>query len=105
MRLYYHSKRPEKYWQEDCACICDWWALAMRGHNAAFPLSSHADFEQLVSFIKACTPEKLYIFTGFAEELRRLIRTQLGLEAKAVPSVSQRTLSDGYQRSRLEFPA
>ncbi len=72
------------------------WALAMRGHNAAFPLSSHADFEQLVSFIKACTPEKVYIFTGFAEELRRLIRTQLGLEAKAVPSVSQRTLSDDY---------
>ncbi len=72
------------------------WALSMRGRNAAFPLSSHADFEQLVSFIKACTPKKVYVFTGFAEELRRLIRTELGLEAKAVPSVNQRTLSDDY---------
>jgi putative mRNA 3-end processing factor len=72
------------------------WALSMRGRNAAFPLSSHADFEQLVSFIKACTPEKVYIFTGFAEELRRLIRTELGLEVKAVPSINQRTLSDDY---------
>jgi Cft2 family RNA processing exonuclease len=72
------------------------WALSMRGRNAAFPLSSHADFEQLVSFIKACNPQKVYIFTGFAEELRRLIRTELGLEAKAVPSINQRTLSDDY---------
>ncbi|HWY27889.1 MAG TPA: MBL fold metallo-hydrolase [Candidatus Sulfotelmatobacter sp.] len=72
------------------------WALSMRGRNAAFPLSSHADFEQLVSFIKACNPGKVYIFTGFAEELRRLIRTELGLEAKAVPSMNQRTLSDDY---------
>jgi len=68
----------------------------MRGRNAAFPLSSHADFEQLVSFIKACSPRKVYIFTGSAEGLRRLIRTELGLEAKAVPSINQRTLSDDY---------
>src|SRR5881397_1063532 len=72
------------------------WALSMRGRNAAFPLSSHADFEQLVSFIKACSPRKVYIFTGSAEGLRRLIRTELGLEAKAVPSINQRTLSDDY---------
>ncbi len=72
------------------------WALSMRGRNAAFPLSSHADFEQLVSFIKACDPQRVYIFTGFAEELRRLIKTELGLDAKAVPSINQRTLSDDY---------
>jgi putative mRNA 3-end processing factor len=72
------------------------WALSMRGRNAAFPLSSHADFEQLVSFIKACDPEKVYIFTGFAEELGRSIKSELGLEARAVPSINQRTLSDDY---------
>jgi putative mRNA 3-end processing factor len=72
------------------------WALSLRGRNAAFPLSSHADFEQLVSFIKACDPEKVYIFTGFAEELGRSVRSELGLEARAVPSINQRTLSDDY---------
>jgi putative mRNA 3-end processing factor len=72
------------------------WALSLRGRNAAFPLSSHADFEQLVSFIKACDPEKVYIFTGFAEELGRSIKSELGLEARAVPSINQRTLSDDY---------
>jgi len=72
------------------------WALSLRGRNAAFPLSSHADFEQLVSFIKACDPERVYIFTGFAEELRRSVKSELGLEARAVPSINQRTLSDDY---------
>src|SRR5712692_6348244 len=68
------------------------WALSLRGRNAAFPLSSHADFEQLVSFIKACQPEEVYIFTGFAEELKQSVRSKLGLEAKAVPAINQRTL-------------
>jgi putative mRNA 3-end processing factor len=72
------------------------WALSLRGRNAAFPLSSHADFAQLVSFIKACDPEKVYIFTGFAEELGRSVRFELGLEARAVPSINQRTLSEDY---------
>ncbi len=72
------------------------WALSLRGRNAAFPLSSHADFEQLVSFIKACDPERVYIFTGFAEELGRSVKSELGLEARAVPSINQRTLSDDY---------
>jgi putative mRNA 3-end processing factor len=68
------------------------WALSMRGRSAAFPLSSHADFEQLFSFIKACSPKRVYVFAGFAEELRRLVRRELGLEAKSVPSLNQRTL-------------
>ena len=72
------------------------WALSMRGRNAAFPLSSHADFEQLVSFIKECSPERVYIFTGFADALKRLIRTELDLEVKTVPLINQKTLSDDF---------
>jgi putative mRNA 3-end processing factor len=72
------------------------WALSLRGRNAAFPLSSHADFEQLVSFIKACAPEKVYFFTGFAEELRRKVKSELGLDARAVPLINQRKLFEDY---------
>jgi putative mRNA 3-end processing factor len=72
------------------------WALSLRGRNAAFPLSSHADFEQLVSFIKACEPEEVYIFTGFAEELRRTVKSELGLDARAVPTMNQRKLFEDY---------
>lgn len=72
------------------------WALSLKGRTTAFPLSSHADFDQLVSFIKACDPRKVYIFTGFADQLRRALKTRLGLEARVVPSYVQRTLSEGY---------
>jgi Cft2 family RNA processing exonuclease len=72
------------------------WALSLRGRNAAFPLSSHADFEQLVSFIKACAPEKVYFFTGFAEELRRKVKSELGLDARAVSLINQRKLFEDY---------
>ena len=72
------------------------WALSLRGRDAAFPLSSHADFEQLVSFIKACQPEEVYIFTGFADELRRTVKSELGLDARAVPTMNQRKLFEDY---------
>ena len=72
------------------------WALSLGGGVTAFPLSSHADFDQLVSFVKACDPEEVYIFTGFAEEFRRAIGMRLGREAKVVPSYAQRTLVEDY---------
>jgi len=72
------------------------WALSLGGSVTAFPLSSHADFDQLVSFVKACDPDRLYIFTGFAEDFRRAIKTRLGREARTVPSYAQRTLVEDY---------
>ncbi len=72
------------------------WALSLKGRTTAFPLSSHADFDQLVNFIKACSPRKVHIFTGFAEQLRRGLKGRLGIDARAVPSYVQRTLSEDY---------
>jgi len=72
------------------------WALSSKGRNTSFPLSSHADFDQLVGFIKQCDPRRVYIFTGFADELRVALRTRLGIEAKYVPSYVQRTLVDNF---------
>ena len=72
------------------------WALSSKGRSTAFPLSSHADFDQLVGFIKKCDPRRVYIFTGFAEELRIALRTRIGVEARFVPSYIQRTLVENY---------
>ena len=72
------------------------WALSMGSGVTAFPLSSHADFDQLVSFVKACDPDQVYVFTGFAEEFRRAIGKRLGREARSVPSYAQRTLVEDY---------
>jgi putative mRNA 3-end processing factor len=72
------------------------WALSLNSRVTAFPLSSHADFGQLISFVKACDPKQVYIFTGFAEDLRRALGSKLGLDARAVPSYLQRTLAEDY---------
>jgi putative mRNA 3-end processing factor len=72
------------------------WALSLNGRVTAFPLSSHADFDQLVAFVKACDPDQVYIFTGFGEDLRRALSSRLGLDARAVPSYLQRTLAEDY---------
>jgi len=72
------------------------WALSLHSRITAFPLSSHADFDQLISFVKACDPEQVFVFTGFAEDLRRALGSKLGLDARAVPSYLQRTLAEDY---------
>ncbi len=72
------------------------WALSRRWGITSFPLSSHADFDQLFSFVKACNPKKVYVFTGFAREFGRWVRSKLGLEARTIPSFIQRTLGDDY---------
>ncbi|MBM4237354.1 MAG: hypothetical protein FJ151_02585 [Euryarchaeota archaeon] len=51
------------------------------GVDEAFPLSDHADFEELISFVKECDPSVVYAQHGFASELAKEIGASLGLEA------------------------
>lgn len=52
----------------------------------AFPLSSHADFPQLLSYVKASKPKKVYTCYGFSEALASAIRRKLGISAEPLPS-------------------
>lgn len=75
------------------------WAIdsgykARLGVDEAFPFSDHADFNDLMSFVKACEPELVITHHGFADSLAYEIKTRLGIEA--------RPLIKG-QRSLLEF--
>lgn len=75
------------------------WAIdsgykARLGVDEAFPFSDHADFNDLISFVKACEPEVVITHHGFADPLAQEIRSRLGIEA--------RPLIKG-QRSLLEF--
>ncbi len=72
------------------------WALASKNRTTAFPLSSHADFDQLVGFISQCDPRQVYIFTGFADDLRYALKARLGIDGRVVPSFAQRTLWESY---------
>jgi Cft2 family RNA processing exonuclease len=64
--------------------------------DAGFPLSSHADFDQLVSYIKDCKPKHVYVFTGFVDGIGRALSSALGKETKLVPSFLQRTITEQY---------
>jgi putative mRNA 3-end processing factor len=71
------------------------WALryAFRQY-AAFPLSSHADYEQLLQFVSAVNPKRVYVFTGYTDMLPVMIERKLGIKASPLPVVAQTKLLD-----------
>lgn len=56
--------------------------------DAVFPLSDHADFEELCRFAEAVAATMTYTVLGFDEELARHLRSR-GLRAKALGGVDQ----------------
>jgi len=70
------------------------WALTDRVSDGCFPLSSHADFYQLLAFIEASSPKEVYVFTGFTDSFAKYIKRMVKVEAKPIPIVTQRRLLD-----------
>jgi len=71
------------------------WALrqAFR-RSTSFPLSSHADYDQLMQFVKEVNPKKVYIFTGYTDILASQIERKLGIRAAPLPVIAQTKLLD-----------
>jgi len=76
------------------------WALreAFRSFTA-FPLSSHADYNQLMQFIAAVNPKAVYIFTGYIDLLSAQIERKLGIKAGPLPVLAQTKLADFTRRA------
>ncbi|MGD0688829.1 MAG: MBL fold metallo-hydrolase [Candidatus Bathyarchaeia archaeon] len=71
------------------------WALRMAfRHYAAFPLSSHADYSQLLQFVSSVNPKRVYVFTGYTDLLPTVIERKLGIKASPLPVVAQTKLLD-----------
>jgi hypothetical protein len=75
------------------------WALdagAIYRHrcDAAFPLSDHADFPDLLKLVALVQPKKVYTVHGFAREFAAELRAR-GVEAWALGSANQLELSLG----------
>lgn len=62
--------------------------------DEAFPLSDHADFEELMAFVKACDPSVVFTHHGFSVELASEIQRSLDIDAH--PLIKN-------QKSLLEF--
>lgn len=63
-----------------------------RGVDAAFPLSDHCDFQELLALVDAVDPEVVYTHHGFAESLAAAL-TSRGYEAYALRR-NQATLAE-----------
>jgi Cft2 family RNA processing exonuclease len=70
------------------------WAVKFtpRKFDAAFPLSSHADFKQLVEYVMRVKPRKVYSCFGFDAEFSEYLRKRVGVRAQPLQPISQRSL-------------
>jgi len=60
----------------------------------SFPLSSHADHNQLFEFVQKVHPKKVYTFTGYSDILGGEIERKLGIRAGRLPVIAQTKLLD-----------
>lgn len=72
--------------------------------QAAFPLSDHADFPELLEMVRRVNPKKIYLVHGFTAEFAQTLR-ELGRDAQALGQEEQLTLPLAATRSAATPPA
>ncbi|MFB0543242.1 MAG: MBL fold metallo-hydrolase, partial [Candidatus Bathyarchaeia archaeon] len=77
------GSKLSKYGNLETAFASGWAILLRRGERQPFPLSDHADFRQLLSFIRRCAPKRVFTFHGgrFSQDCADHARRRLGIEA------------------------
>jgi Cft2 family RNA processing exonuclease len=64
------------------------------GVDAAFPLSDHADFNELIKFVREARPRRVFTTHGFAADFAATLR-DLGFDVEALVAEEQLTLALG----------
>jgi Cft2 family RNA processing exonuclease len=93
-----------KYDNLDIA-LASGWAAIMKRRSRAFPLSDHADFRELISFIRRCRPKRVLTFHGGAmtSGFPDYVRKRLKIDARPLTSREETmmgTVSHGATRMR-----
>ena len=70
------------------------WANKFRSYSKSFPLSAHADFKQLLTYVEQSGAKKVYTTHGSSTELARYIRRKLHVSAVPLSTKKQSTLLD-----------
>jgi Cft2 family RNA processing exonuclease len=81
------------------------WASIMKNKAKAFPLSDHADFRELLSFIRRCRPKRVLTFHGGAmtRDFPDYVRKRLGIKANQLtkrPETINGPISQGELRKK-----
>jgi putative mRNA 3-end processing factor len=64
--------------------VANRFAVRSRNGHETFPLSDHCGYNELLEFARKCSPDAVYTTHGYAEELARSLREELGMEARAL---------------------
>jgi putative mRNA 3-end processing factor len=65
------------------------------GLDYAFPMSDHCDYAELVDAVKACSPDKVYTFHGFAEEFAQSLKN-MGFDAEPAQKKGRSVSLDSF---------
>jgi len=61
-------------------------------YDKLFPLSDHADYQQLMAYVKEAQPKQVVTMHGYAKELAQQIQHHLKIPARALQGKEQQTL-------------
>src|SRR5438552_14613719 len=97
------SRMLEKIPRKRVAMISGWAvdpnAIYRYQVDAAFPLSDHADYDDLLRYVELVGPKRVFTLHGFAAQFARDLRARVGVEAWALSEENQMELSLGTFRS------
>jgi len=69
------------------------WALKHHNSNKKyFPLSCHADFDELIDYVKCVKPKEIFTIHGFKADFSRYVSKKLGIRAQPIPIIDQKDL-------------
>ncbi|MDQ1278891.1 MAG: putative mRNA 3-end processing factor [Thermoproteota archaeon] len=71
--------------------IATGWAMRYKSSVSytAFPLSNHADFNQLLNYVEQAKPKRVYTVHGFRDDFGKYLKKNLGINAKPITHLSQ----------------
>ncbi len=64
------------------------------GFDATFPLSDHADFSQLIEYVKQSEPKLVITMHGFEKEFANYVQRRLGIAARPLGEKGQKRLAE-----------
>ena len=64
------------------------------GYSKVFPLSDHADFSQLLEYVKTANPKNVFTVHGYAREFAHFVQRRLGISARPLEECAQKTLEE-----------
>jgi putative mRNA 3-end processing factor len=76
-------KGSKPKWDNLDIALASGWAAIMGRKRVAFPLSDHADYRGLMSYIRRCKPKRVLTFHGgnFTKDFHNHVRKRLGIAA------------------------